>query len=292
LQNGDTVEIITQQNSRPSLDWLNFVVTSSARSKIRQWDKQEKREEHVVRGREILEKEFGQQGIKTFLNSEPMQAVAKQLNYISVDDLLAALGHGEATLNQVVNRLRSLSKHHLHSRSNRKHSHPISSANQSTSYSSKVSISGFEGILHHFARCCNPLPGELIIGVVLRMGGISIHRQGCPNVDNVANERLVPVNWKLTDDKKLHQTYSAEIQIECLDRVGVLKDILYCLSGSNINVRNATVKTSMGKPVLISLAIDIRDFQQLDYAMNQIKKMSDILNIHRVGDVTNSGTKT
>ena len=110
LNNGDIVEILTKENSHPSLDWLNFVVTPSARNRIRQWYKRSHRDENVARGRELLEKELGKKGFEALLKSEPMQTVAEKCNYHSVDDLLAALGYGEVTLNNVVNRLREVVK--------------------------------------------------------------------------------------------------------------------------------------------------------------------------------------
>lgn len=296
LKNGDIVEVITQKNSHPSLDWLNFVVTPSAKNRIRQWYKRSHRDENVARGRELLEKELGKSGFEALLKSEPMQAVAERCNYHGVEDLLAALGYGELTLNTVVNRIREAVKS----------TQPLAPATevlpmlptarpvQSTSSNGKNAvqtgispIAGVEGLLYHLAGCCNPIPGEPIIGFVTRSNrGISIHRQGCPNVENVEGDRLVPVCWNPCDiNGGRPQTYPVNIQIEVLDRVGVLKDILSRLTDNNINVRNAHVKTFEDKPALIDLGIEIRDCQQLDRIFIQIKKMSDILNIRRISQV-------
>ena len=289
LQNGDIVEIITQKNCHPSLDWLNFVVTPSARNKIRQWLKRSHREENITRGRESLEKELGKGGLEALLKSEPMQIVAQRCNYQKVEDLIAALGYGEITLNQVVNRLRDEVKAQQPIEETESKSE-LSSQNQvrnlPSSDASKFPICGVEGLLYYIAGCCKPLPGEPIIGFVTRSSrGIAIHRQGCPNMENVPGERLVPVSWNPVDGSGRPRTYPVDIQIEAIDRVGVLKDILARLSDQNINVRNAGVKTSFGKPALISLSIDIRDYQQLERSINQIKNMSDILNIRRVSQI-------
>ncbi len=289
LENGDIVEIITQKNSHPSLDWLNFAVTPSARNRIRQWYKRSHREENVARGRDMLEKEVGKNGFEALLKSEPMQAVAERCNYQGVEDLLAGLGYGEVTLNLVVNRLREAVKAQQPIEAD---TEDLEDSIVSTTPIAKVSapspskgdpIAGVEGLMHHIAGCCNPVPGEPILGVVTRMRGISIHRQGCSNVENVPGDRLVPVSWNPPEvGNGRPQTYPVNIQIEVLDRVGVFKDILSRLSDQNINVRKAGVRTQEGKPALIDLCIDIRDHEQLERSFIQIKKMSDILNIRRL----------
>ena len=293
LHNGDIVEIITHKNSHPSLDWLNFVVTPTARNRIRQWYKRSHRDENISRGRELLEKELGKSGLDALLKSEQMQLTAQRCNYQTVEDLLAALGYGEVTLNQVVNRLRDEVKKQQPAEEVEPEPEPeyipSSPVTSLPTSSSKSPIAGVEGLLYHLAGCCKPLPGESIIGVVTRSSrGISIHRQGCENAEKVPGERLIPVNWNPIDDRGRPLTYPVDIQIEAIDRVGVFKDILARLSDQNINVRNAGVKTSYGKPALISLSIDIRDRQQFEYTINKIKNMSDILNIRRLNHIDNS----
>lgn len=291
LKNGDIVEILTQKNGHPSLDWLNFVKTSGAKNRIRQWFKRSHRDENVARGRELLEKELGKNGFESLLKSEPMQAVAQRCNYHSVEDLLAGLGYGELTLNLVVNRLRDLVKaqQKLEETSNTFQDLPLQLPTlapprpaPSTS-PSKSPIAGVEGLLYHLAGCCCPIPGEPIIGTVTRTRGISIHRQGCPNVETVAGDRLVPVNWNPTDrNGGRPQTYPVNIQIEVFDRVGVLNDVLSHLKDNNVNVRSAQVKTYPGQPAVIDLCVDICDKEQFDRTCTQIKKMSDVLNLRRL----------
>jgi GTP pyrophosphokinase len=293
LQNGDIVEIMTQKNCHPSLDWLNFVRTSAAKYRIKQWYKRSRREENVARGREFLEKELGKTGFDSLLKSDAMQSVAEKCNYHSVEDLLAGLGYGEITLNLVLNRWREVVKAQQ----------PIAVVPQflpkesaaaakalrdgpTTSRSTDSPIVGVEGLVYHLAGCCTPIPGEAIIGVVTRGRGISIHRQGCHNVDSVEYERLVPVGWNAAVENSARpHTYPVNVQIEALDRVGVLKDILSRLSDQGINVRYAQVKTAIGQPALMDLGIDIRDRPQLEQVFTQIKKMSDILNIRRVSQM-------
>ena len=290
LQNGDIVEIITQKNSHPSLDWLNFVVTPTARNRIRQWYKNDHREENLARGRELLEKELGKSGFEALLKSTPMQEVAERCNYKSSEDLLAALGYGEVTLNLIVNRLREAVKaeqpiEELEPQTEEESfiSPVVNPSSPNTQTRKKHPIVGVEGLLHYIAGCCNPLPGEAILGVVTRNSrGIAIHRQGCSNVENIPGERLIPVSWNPTEGDGRPLTYPVNLEIEVIDRVGVFKDILVRLSDQNINVVKAGVTTSRGKPAIISMCIDIRDRQQLELLLNKIKNMSDVLNIRQV----------
>jgi GTP diphosphokinase / guanosine-3',5'-bis(diphosphate) 3'-diphosphatase len=288
LKNGDIVEILTQKNAHPSLDWLEFATTPSARNRIRQWYKRSHRDQNMLRGRELLEKELGKSGFDALLKSAPMQAVAERCNYQAVDDLLAGLGYGEVTLNLVVNRLREIIKAQqpapmletpILSISNETSSHRMVSTNKP----SDSPILGVEGLVYHLAGCCSPVPGERIIGAVtLGSRGISIHRQGCPNVESVPGDRLIPVSWNHSSPSGGRaQTYPVEIQMEVIDRVGVLKDILIHLTDNRINVRNAQVKTFPGQTALIDLCIDIRDAEQLEQTFAQIKKITDVLNLRR-----------
>ena len=298
LHNGDIIEIITQKNSRPSLDWLNFVVTSGARNRIRQWYKRSHRDENVLRGREMLEKELGKKGFEALLKSAPMQVAAERCNYHSVEDLLAAVGYGEMTLNLTLNRIREAVKAQQ----------PLAKISDAGSIlvdpqlllsaaptlrslppatSPKSPIAGVEGLLYHLAGCCNPVPGEAIIGAVTRSNrGISIHRQGCSNLEQVDGDRLVPVSWNPTSQNGGRpQTYPVCIQIDVIDRVGVLKDILSRLTDNNINVRNAQVKTFPDQTAVIDLGIDICDHAQLERTFAQVRKMTDVLNLRRVNQV-------
>ncbi|MEB3231159.1 MAG: bifunctional (p)ppGpp synthetase/guanosine-3',5'-bis(diphosphate) 3'-pyrophosphohydrolase, partial [Leptolyngbyaceae bacterium] len=186
LKNGDIVEIITQKNAHPSLDWLNFVVSAGARNRIRHWYKRSHRDENLARGRELLERELGKKGFEALLKSDPMRATAERCNYQSVDDLLVSLGYGETTLNLVVNRLReeikayqSLTEAPAPTTTETAQMllpFPSSTPRHIPTHGRQSPIIGVEGLVYSIAKCCSPLPGEPIIGVVT-MGsrGISIH---------------------------------------------------------------------------------------------------------------------
>jgi GTP diphosphokinase / guanosine-3',5'-bis(diphosphate) 3'-diphosphatase len=292
LKNGDIVEIMTQKNAHPSLDWLNFVATTAARNRIRQWYKRSRREENVLRGREMLEKELGKSGFDALLKSEPMQSVAERCNYQAPEDLLAALGYGEVTLNLVVNRLRETIRKQqpldLKLEAGSLDSVTLPVPNQRsvpTAPPSDSPILGIEGLMYHMAGCCHAVPGEPIIAVVtLGSRGISVHRQGCPNVDSIPGDRLIPVRWNAAGNQANGRkpTYPVEVQIEVLDRVGVLKDILTRLTDSKVNVHNAQVKTFAGRPALIQLGLDIEHYDQLEQIFAQIRRMSDVLSLRRL----------
>ncbi|WP_017300862.1 RelA/SpoT family protein [Nodosilinea nodulosa] len=293
LENGDIVEIITQKNSHPSLDWLNFVVTPSARNRIRQWYKRSHRDENIARGRDMLEKELGRSGFDALLKSEPAQMAAERCNYQSVDDLLAGLGYGETTLNLFVNRLREaiktkqplevLSPESSLQDSDQFLAGAVTSPHRHRPAPSKDPILGIEGLVHHIAGCCNPLPGEPIMGSVsLGSRGIAIHRQGCPNLADIPGDRIIPVSWNCGEHNDTRQTYPVEVRIEVIDRVGVLKDILSHLSDLQINVHKAQVKTFPGQTAEIDLGLDVKDHAHLDQTFVQIRKMTDVLKIRRM----------
>ncbi len=276
LQNGDIVSILRQNNAHPSLDWINFVATSSARNRIRQWFKKSHRDTNIIRGRALLEKELGKTGLDALLKSEQMLKVAERCNYHSVEDLLASLGYGGISLNMVVNKLRE------------NHTANVVTiprlASQPVAPSSKSPILGVEGMLHHIAGCCKPLPGEPIIGGVTlgSSRGISIHRQDCSNLNNLSGDRLVPVSWNTSQGLERPFTYTIDIQVETIDRVGVLKDVVTRLADNKVNVRKADVQTKPGETALINLSIDITDRQQFEKICSQINKMSDIMAVRRI----------
>jgi GTP pyrophosphokinase len=283
LQNGDIVEIFNQKNSHPSLDWLNFVKTSTAKNRIRQWFKRSHRDENVARGRDLLEKAIGKEGLDSLLKSDQMQTIAQRLNYQAAEDLQAALGYGEVTLSQVVNRLREVAKTPSVGEQLLPCHSTVHQPLKPSADASQHPIAGIEGLLHHIAGCCHPLPGEPIIGVVTRVRGISIHQQDCINVEKADGDRLIPVSWNpVKDDTYRTPKYLVKLQIEVLDRVGILNDILSRLKDNNINVCSAQVKTFRNSPALIELGIEVCDRPQLERTCVQVKNISDVLSLRRL----------
>ena len=291
LQNGDFVQVITAKTAHPSLDWLNFVATPTARNRIRQWYKRSHRDDNINRGTEMLERELGRDGFDALLNGEAMAKVAKRCNLIGTDDLLAALGFGGVTLQQVINRLREEIRLASEAAAPVLTNEQVA-ANLTTSHADQPApvdpggaspILGLEGLDYRLGGCCSPLPGEGIVGAVaLGNHGITIHRQDCANVAQVPVERRLPVDWNPAATTQ-QRRYPVQLRIEVLDRVGVLKDILTRLSDHRINVSDARVRTSAGKPARIDLRVELNSSTQLSSTMNQIRSMADVLDICRTG---------
>jgi GTP diphosphokinase / guanosine-3',5'-bis(diphosphate) 3'-diphosphatase len=280
LHSGDIVEIITQKNAHPNLGWMNFVVTNTAKNRVRQWFKKSNREEHISTGKNLLEKELGKSGLENLLKSNQMLKVAERCNLHNVEDLLSALGYGELSINMVVNKLREQQREQQVNEISLPHFPVTSVAN------SKSPILGIEGINYHIAGCCRPLPGEPIIGLVTLGSnrGISIHSQTCNNLDNVAGDRLFSVSWNsFQSNPDRPVTFPVDMRLETIDRVGILKDVLGKLSDRKINVREARVKTDQDKcSAVIDLSIDISDRLQFDKVCEQIAKLGDILSVRRI----------
>ncbi|WP_218079617.1 RelA/SpoT family protein [Anthocerotibacter panamensis] len=275
LKNGDIVEIITAKNARPNLDWLNFVTTSAAKNRIRLWYKKSRREENVLQGRQILERELGRANLDNILRSETMLKIAGRLNYITVEDMLAGLGYGEITAPAILNKLRERAKEQELKLP------PLPSFSES-SHNHTDPILGIEGLPYHLGKCCTPLPGDPIIGVVTRAEnrGITIHRQDCDNVLKVHPDQLIPVKWN-PNSKLRPTTYPVEIEVEVIDRVGIFKDVLDRLASDRVNVRNASVKTFADQTAVITLLIDIATKEQFDHVTQQVAKISDVVGLRR-----------
>ncbi len=293
LQNGDFVQVITAKTAHPSLDWLNFVATPTARNRIRAWYKRSHRDDNIVRGTEMLERELGRDGFDALLHGEAMAKVARRCNLVGTDDLLASLGFGGVTLHQVLNRLREeirlataiaapvLTNEQVAAGVVAQAESQLAHAALPSHGSSP--ILGLEGLDYRLGGCCSPLPGEAIVGSVsLGNHGITIHRQDCANGQQVPAERRLPVRWNPVPESQ-QRRYPVQLRIEVLDRVGVLKDILMRLSDHRINVSDARVRTTPGKPARIELRVELFSATQLTTTIDQIRSMADVLDIARTG---------
>ena len=269
LKNGDIVEIMTSKVAAPRLDWLNFVVTKQATSKIKQWYKKNKREDHIEIGRANLEHELTKAVFDEYVKAGEFEKVAKQMNYVTAEDMFAALGYGETTLNKIINRLSKPQKQEQEEERVFQHH---------SKKSSEKDIIGLEGLLYSFARCCSPIPGEPIVGVVTRSKGVSVHRLDCKTLDDIAPERLLDIHWA---GNNINKTYTTTIRVETAEKMGLLKDIISVVSDNNTNIISANVK-SKGKVGIIELGIELDNIDTLRKVMTAIQAMPDVFSVKRI----------
>ena len=267
LKNGDIVEILTSKQPAPRIEWLNFVVTKQASSKIRQWFKKNKREDHVELGKSNLEHELTKAVFDEYMKNNSFEEVAHQMNYQNAEDLFAALGYGETTLSKIINKLKKPEKkaEQIHQTSYRRNL--------------KDDIIGLDGLLYSFARCCSPIPGEPIVGVVTRSKGVSIHRLDCKTLEDVEAERFIDVKWA---DKPSNKLYSTTIRVETQDRHGMLKDIIAAVSDNNTNINYANVKAKQNNIGIIELGLELDNIYTLRKIINTLQALPDVISVKRI----------
>ncbi len=269
LKNGDIVEILTSKQPAPRLDWLNFVVTKQASSKIRQWFKKNKREDHVELGKNNLEHELTKAVFDEYVKNGEFETVAKQMNYVSAEDLFAALGYGETTVNKIVNKLKR----------NTESERAPETTFQARRKTNAKDIIGLDGLLYSFARCCSPIPGEPIVGVVTRSKGVSIHRLDCKTLEDVDSERLLDIQWA---DNPTNKTYSTTIRVESQDKQGLLKDIIAAVSDNNTNINYANVKSKQNNIGIIELGIELDNINTLRKVITSLQALPDVISVKRI----------
>lgn len=289
LKNGDIVEILTSGASNgPSRDWLKIAKTSQARTKINQWFKKEKREENIEQGRIMLEKEIKKHGLtmNQVQKSEYMETIMKKYNFHSVDDIFVAIALGSITLNTVVSRLKeeyrkslppeeqtNLLLNSVERESKRK--------NKSTPDSGIV-VKGIDNCLIRISRCCNPVPGDEIIGYITRGRGVSVHRKDCPNVKaNIidGDARLIEVYWYKKSSKNV--SYLADITLKANDRPGLIVEITNAIGESRIPLRAINARTAKDMSSLMHMTLEITDTDQLDRIISKMKRIKGVLEITR-----------
>lgn len=283
LKNGAQVEILTSKNSQPNLGWLNFVITNQAKNQIRKHYKKEQRDDNIKRGRELLEIEFGKEGLENFLKSKNMEELAQRFNRNSVDDLLATVGYGEVTPRQLVNRVRTgpLNPDKLPKAAEKVlgETVPVGRLRRGDKQREKgLLIAGEAGVMAFFPKCCTPVPGEPIIGVVTRGKGVAVHSKECQNLNQVNEKRYIPASWGIMDN----QSYPVELEIFTIDRRGLLKDVITRLSDSKINILAANINTNQDKTAKLDLVVEVSNIDELHKIMQKLRQMSDVLSVNRV----------
>ncbi len=269
LHNGDIVEILTSKTPAPRLDWLNFVVTKQASSKIKQWFKKNNREEHIEVGRSNLEHELTKAVFDEYTKSGEFEKVAKVMNYVSAEDLFAALGYGETTVNKIINKLKKPEPQKL----------PEATFHNTSRKKSEKDIIGLEGLLYSIAKCCSPIPGEPIVGVVTRAKGVTVHRMDCQTLEHIEPERLMDIRWSGDNTNK---TYTTTIRVETAEKLGLLKDIIAAVSDNNTNITYANVKSKSGKVGIIELGMELDNIDTLKKVILSIQAIPDVYSVKRI----------
>ncbi len=277
LQNADIVEIVTSKNSNPSLDWLRICASNGARNKIRAWFKKEKRDENIVRGRDMLRRELGRNRMDQLASDDPLlEKVAQRLNFVEIDDLMASLGYNETSLSQVLARLREelpkeVSENIL----------PTPRANSvRPSAGRAVEVVGLDNILVKFARCCAPVPGDPIKGYITLGKGVSVHVEDCANLKallDTSPEREIEVRWDQPDQGS---GYQVEVEIEAWDRAGLLSDVMQVVNDAKIATRACKAWTRKDM-AFVRMNLDITNKRQLEELMKRLRRVRDVSLVKR-----------
>ena len=287
LQNGDIVDIITSKTGRPSLDWLNIVGSSESKSKIRNWFKRENKAENIEKGLEALEKEAKRlnHNWKELCADNRLQHATKQLKAGTEEEMFAACGYGGIPVSTVLLRLIELYKKSKEVEESKRSTEQIieklkSQGQMKTKNGTGVLVKGEAGVMVRMAKCCNPVPGDDIIGYITRGRGVSIHRCDCPSMGHSAEdlERMIEVSW----DGSSGESFHVGIDIQAYDRAGILMEVMAVLSELKITITNINAKVQEDtKNVSINLVVDIRDISQLDFVMTKLRRIREVYTVQR-----------
>lgn len=277
LRNGDTVEILTSQAHVPSRDSLRWVVTSRARAKIKAWLKAEEKERSIALGRDICEREAQKYvaNSRLYLKPETLLEVAPTFGFQSADDLLAAVGYGRVSALQVVHR--ALPAEIIEER--KQQQKPLIPSRQKPREHG-VKVHGLDDILITFGKCCNPLPGDGIVGYVTRGRGVAVHTTDCPTLATLEYdaERRIPVAW----DGQHETTHPARITVVTHDQKGVLAGVSSAISACNVNISRSSTTTSPDQKAYLEFTIDIRDVKHLNEIIHRVESLRGVLSVERV----------
>ena len=287
LQNGDIVDIITSKTGRPSLDWLNIVGSSESKSKIRNWFKRENKAENIEKGLEALEKEAKRLNYtwKELIADNRLQQVTKQLKAGTEEEMFAACGYGGIPVSTVLLRLIELYKKSKEVEESKRSTEQIieklkSQGQKKTKNGTGVLVKGEAGVMVRMAKCCNPVPGDDIIGYITRGRGVSVHRCDCTSMGHTPEdlERMIEVSW----DGSSGESFHVGIDIQAYDRAGILMEVMAVLSELKITITNINAKVQEDtKNVSINVTVDIRDISQLDFVMTKLRRIREVYTVQR-----------
>ena len=286
LKNGDIVEILTSSAVHgPSRDWLKIVKSSQARNKINQWFKKENREENILRGKEALDRELKKQGhtFSQLFKNEWIEIILKKFNFTSLDDVYSAVGYGGIGASKIVTRLKeeykkTLKPEELEQELMEQELQKIEKKKK-TVPESGIIVKGIDNCLVRLSRCCNPVPGDNIIGYITRGRGVSVHRSDCTNVVNSIGEddRLIEVKWYTANNV----AYKADITVMANDRTALLMEITNAIGEAKIPLKAINARTTRDQLAIINLTLEITDTDQLDKIIKKLKKVDSVFDVTR-----------
>ena len=282
LQAGDAVEVLTSksESAGPSKDWLNFVASPRARAKIKHYFTQERREIATEDGKEALIKGLRRQGlpVQSLINSDTLAAVASELKLSDLGALFGALGQGQVSVASVIERIKQLQGLTEDPATEEIPIQVPKSLRGPRRTSQGVLVKGSEDVMTKMARCCTPVPGDEIIGFITRGDGVSVHRQDCSNVGGLNPERVVEVQWS-TDSRGV---FMVQIQVEALDRSGLLSDVTRVLTENHVNILSASVSTGRDRVALSKFVFEMADPGHLDHLLNQVRRIEAVYDVYRI----------
>ncbi len=286
LTNGDVIEVVTNkgQNSGPSRDWLNFVKSQRARSKIKAWFTRERREEAIEAGKESIARQMRKVGlpIAKILGGQTLMQIAHDLNHPDIESLYAAIGDGHISAGSVVEKIESaIATDEETEFANLDTPATLLAMRSAKRNVTGIIVEGTDDVLVKLARCCTPVPGDQIVGFITRGSGVSIHRFDCTNVADLKfhqGDRLVKVSWNPHEKS----TFLVNIQIEALDRARLLSDITSTLSDQQVNILHAAVNTTKDQTAFSRFTFEMADASHLDSVLNAVRKIEGVYDVYRI----------
>jgi GTP pyrophosphokinase len=279
LRTGDIVEVVTSPHHTPSKDWLKMVRSSRARNKIRAWIKTEERKRSITLGREIVDKDFRRYSLNygKLLKTGDIKRIAGEFGFVGEEDLMAAIGYGKLSSNQLIGKLLPAEK--LEEHQERKESRIGKAIEKLTRRSSSaIQISGVDDVMVRFGKCCNPVPGDDIIGFITRGRGVTVHTADCPLAQESDPERRIEVAWNR--DRKA--ALPVKIRVSCHDQKGILANITQTITNCEANITSASIQSTVDKRGINIFEVEVTDLAHLNQVMNNILKVKGVLKVDRL----------
>ena len=276
LKTGDSIDILTAKGHHPSKDWLNFVKTVKARSRIRQWIKIQEKKRSLTLGREMCEKAFRKHKLNfnSFIKSAEVTTILKDFGFKTVDDLIAHIGYGKNTPLQIIKKILPEQK--------QQEKEPVSEKDKDSAHKKKehtgVMVKGVEDVLLKFGKCCQPVPGDNITGYITRGFGVTVHKTDCINALKMNPERQIDVTWN-TDNQ---ESYSVKLRVCSTDRMGLLAEITTAISKNKAQIVTADIKTLENNDTANSFTITVKNTEHLDAVIKSLKKINGTYNVERM----------